>query len=70
MSTKNRKPKTVTLSWGHPHPNIQGTYDYRVERLANSVEFHPGQILSRAEVEMLCDSPFWTVQILPKENFE
>lgn len=69
------KIKTLKLSHGHaPAGGLsalknQAEYDaalrYRVEQVTDSVEFRPGQLLSRKEVEDLCASKEWKVTVVP-----
>lgn len=69
------KIKTIKLSSGHaPGRNIasftsQDAWDkalrYRVEQVTDSIEFRPGQLLERKEVEDLCTSKEWKVTVVP-----
>ena len=51
------KIKTITL--------IQppGSVSYKVEKVTDSTEYRPGQVLDRNEVEGLCLSKAWKVTI-------
>jgi len=64
------KAKTITLS--HPHLADDGSdtvgrpTNYRVERITDSLEFSPGQLLKKSEAAELCDSPRWKVTVVPR----
>jgi hypothetical protein len=55
------KPKIITLSRGWE--NGEGIR-YRVESITNSIEYEPGQYLTHAEVESLCNAIGWQVNIM------
>lgn len=38
--------------------------DYRVEKVQNSTEFRPTQMLTKAQVTELCEAKDWTVNIV------
>ncbi len=38
---------------------------YKVLVVRNSVVYHPGDILCRAEVKELCDNPSWDITVVP-----
>jgi hypothetical protein len=63
-----RKLKTVTLTYPYPNPNQQGVFDYRVEKVGNSVDLVPYQMLTKAEVEVLCVAHNWTVIVIPSKE--
>jgi hypothetical protein len=54
--------KTIKLAHGLPAP-AKAT-DYKVVTVKNSVEFNPGEILPRDEVERLCRVNHWDVTIV------
>lgn len=64
------KLKSVTLSYPYPNPNKPGVWDYRVEKIGNSVEMVPMQMLTTSAVEELCEHPAWTVIVVPKMEDE
>jgi hypothetical protein len=53
-----RKPDTLTTQ-----AEWQAATRFRVEQITDSVEFHTGQLLERAEVQSLCASNDWKVTI-------
>lgn len=64
------KTKSIKLSHPHHDPNSNPAdpkYQsrYRVEQVTNSVEFSPGQFLGKNEVDELCSSRGWTVNVTP-----
>ena len=68
------KVKNIKLSWPHEPANLppratQEQYEkaarYRVEQIADSVEYNPGQMLDRMLVNSLCHSQRWKVTIVP-----
>lgn len=59
------KTKTITFSFPHHDPNVQGGRLYRVERLTNSVDFAPRQLVTKKEVDELCSARDWTVTCIP-----
>jgi len=75
-NTKMSKQKTMTVSW--PHLNCDPNADaeilrrdpqvYRVDRVTNSVEFLPGQQLTKAEVADLCENGGWDVTCVPNKD--
>lgn len=40
-----------------------GDYDYKVVKLQNSIEFKCGDIITKDQVEKLCNDEVWTVNI-------
>lgn len=61
------KIRTLTVSFGHPDPHdaLNASPLFRVERVTDSVEFVPGQMLSKKEVDVLCASQAWKVTTIP-----
>ena len=69
-----RKSKTIKLTDGNAplRPGSEFTSEeewrkamtFRVEQLTESIEYQIGQLLQRAEVKQLCDSPHWKVTIV------
>lgn len=56
------KVKTVTLTAGHRiESEPVGVTGYRVERVTDTVEFAPGDIVTKKVVADLCDSKQWKV---------
>jgi len=51
--------------WVMPHPKRDDLPAYRVEKVVDSVDYHPGQILHENEVRTLCASRRWKVTIVP-----
>jgi hypothetical protein len=49
------KPITITLAWY--------IRDYKVAAITNTTKYKPGEWLSPAAVQALCDLPGWTVVI-------
>jgi hypothetical protein len=68
MIGSKQKLKTVTLTYPHANPHEPGVWDYRVEKVGNSVELVPHQQLTTAEVETLCKADNWTVIVKPRED--
>lgn len=60
----SRKVKTILLGHGIPSRNETGVYDYRVEKVTDSVEFHPRQVLLKSAVDKLCQDKSWKVTIV------
>lgn len=58
--------KHIKLACNHVLPN--GERGYKVINLRNSVEYEPGDLLIRAEVERLCEDKRWDVMIIPPLN--
>lgn len=58
------KTKTITLEPGFRSfdmpPNTQG---YRVGRVTDSLEFSPGDIISKEKAQELCDLADWKVTV-------
>lgn len=63
-----KKLMTVTLSYPHLNPDQQGVWDYRVEKVGNSTDLVPYQMLRKAEVETLCVAHNWTVIVIPHKE--
>jgi hypothetical protein len=59
------KTMTITLTSGWAHQALGRPHDYRVEKVTDSIEFTPGDMLPREQVEVLCNSPRWKVTIVP-----
>ena len=60
------KIKTITLShgWRVPGDPVGGILGYRVERITDSVDYDPLQILTKKQVDILCASKEWKVTIV------
>jgi hypothetical protein len=58
------KPKTITLEfpayYGDDIPRKQG---YAVAQITESVDFTPGQVLTKEETDILCHSREWKVTV-------
>ncbi|HZP68351.1 MAG TPA: hypothetical protein VFB29_00275 [Pseudolabrys sp.] len=61
------KTKTITVAHGIPSKDHVGVYDYRVEKVTDSVEFHPRQILTKKQVDELCSATGWKVTVIALE---
>lgn len=63
------KTKTLTLSHGHYNPKAtmgdMNALLYRVERVTDSVDYKPGDMLTKEAVKELCDKAAWKVTIQP-----
>ncbi len=62
------KVKTITLAHGRINPQSQGPHDkdaigYTVLKVTDSLEFDPGQFVTKAEADSLCRSREWKVTI-------
>lgn len=62
--------KTKTINLSYPHLNRNGTVDnpdylYRIEKVTNSTAYSPTNYLTKKEVNELCESKDWTVNIAP-----
>lgn len=64
MSTKMKSLK-VSHPWPTDHDNPETSSRYRVEQVTNSVEFSPGQLLTKKEIMSLCEATHWTVNTVP-----
>lgn len=68
------KIKTIKLTNGHAPSRQSNTFSsekewqaalrYRVEQITDSIEYSPGQLLEKAEVESLCASRDWKVTVV------
>jgi len=59
------KTATITLQYlasGY-YRNPTVTKPYKVTKVTDSVEFSPGDYLTKAEVDGLCHAPLWKVTI-------
>jgi hypothetical protein len=67
-----RKVSTITVTFpylGRPDPTWTRDMEcYRVEKVTDSVEFDPMQLLSKAQVQQLCSAPSWRVTVLPSKE--
>ena len=61
------KIKTMTVSWGWPDLNDVAVKHYHVEKITDSVKYHPGQQLTKREVDDLCESKTWKVTVIGKK---
>lgn len=59
------KTKTIILSPGYYKEGEprEGKLGYRVERVTDSLEFTPGDIISHAKADELCHARDWKVTI-------
>jgi hypothetical protein len=55
-----RKTKTITVGFAH----TLGKDYYVIEKVTDSVRFHPGDYLNSGQVEDLCVDQNWKVTIL------
>ena len=58
------KVKTIVLAYGVPHPQKNGVFNYLVEKVTDSTDFAPRQILEKPEVDALCAARDWKVTII------
>jgi len=59
------KMKRLTLEHtSNPH-GFHNDKAYRVLKAQDTVEFSPGDLLGKAEVESLCNLTGWSITILP-----
>lgn len=56
------KIKQITVSYPRTLKDTN-VYGYRVEKTVDTTEFWPGQLLTRGEVDELCNSNNWKVTI-------
>src|SRR5262245_15338680 len=53
---------TLSFPWfNHEHRSDKDRERYRVEKITNSVEFIPGEMLTKDQVAQLCKSDLWSV---------
>lgn len=68
----NMKTKKLTLVVSrHPRgfKQVDGVdLAYRVNKVVDSVDFMPGDFLSKADVEALCNRSDWNITVLPAQN--
>ncbi len=58
------KTKTITLTGPHHnHPDDYSILRWRVERVTDSIEYHPGDLLEKKAVGDLCAASDWKVTI-------
>jgi ribosomal protein S17 len=65
------KIKTITVIPGYAHPDKLETKEgkgYKVNKVTDSVEFTPGDILTRKEVDELCQSKEWKVTVTSRSS--
>jgi hypothetical protein len=62
---KMMKIKTMTVTSNWPDRNSSRSDLFRVEVITDSVEYAPHQMLTKAQVNELCDSKYWKVTIKP-----
>ena len=68
MSIKT-KTLTVTNGWQVAARDGRSSHPaYKVESIVNSLEFEPGQMLPKSEVEALCSAPNWTVKVVQHKS--
>jgi len=58
------KIKTITLTSGWTNNVVGECNHYRIERLTDTVEYTPGQLLHKNEVQSLCANRQWKVTIV------
>lgn len=69
-----QKTKTISLTHGYWDEDIrdlnergkQANRIYKVERITDSTEFLPGQLLKKKQVDELCSSKEWKVTVTAK----
>lgn len=63
----SNKIKTITLTFGHLNPKAEvgdkDIYIYRVEKVTDSVDFSPGDFLTKEKVNEICGWKEWKVAI-------
>lgn len=57
------KVKTITLLYGVPDRDVDGKFNYIVEKVTDSTEFAPRSILKKEKVDELCAARDWKVII-------
>lgn len=67
------KVKKLTLAHTHSHggwrrDNAGNICPYRVEKVCDSVDYVPGDVLSKDEVASLCRNQAWSVIIVPEPD--
>ena len=60
-----KKIKTITLSFFDGYGPFQGKPAWRVERVTDSIEYDPGQMLNKEQMDVLCASEDWKVAVQP-----
>lgn len=56
------KTKTIKLKYFDYHVTSK-TETWKVQVVTDSVEFNPGQMLDKNEVQQLCENKYWKVTI-------
>lgn len=59
-----RKIATITLRYIDVHAPFSGEPAWRVEKVTDSIDYHPGQTLTKSTVDGLCSSRWWKVTII------
>jgi hypothetical protein len=65
------KIKTIILRAGFAHfdkPETKEGKGYQVQRVTDSIQYTPGDILTRRDVESLCESNQWKVTVEKNTN--
>lgn len=63
------KIKSITVYPGYAHfdkPETKEGKGYKVGKVTDSVEFTPGDIITRQQVDELCSAKDWKVTIINK----
>lgn len=60
------KTKGITLSYPHQQANTPDgkPYLYRIEKVQESVDYFPGQLLDQSTVRRLCEHDGWRVTVV------
>ena len=54
---------SIELEYLKPPHGVEDTCCYKVTAIVNSLNYKPGDILLKEEVETLCSQNHWTVRI-------
>jgi hypothetical protein len=57
------KTKTITVAYGWQIDSVQT--GFLIEKLTDSTEYYPGQVLTKPQVDSLCANRYWKVTIVP-----
>lgn len=68
------KVKTIKVSFPWTGKNTEPfkmeTYEYKILQVTDSVEFYPGQMLCKKQVDELCGAKNWKVTVAPSNGAE
>jgi hypothetical protein len=63
---RSDRVKTKSIKLSYPHG--KAPHKYMVERVTDTVEYHPGQLLDEKKVETLCGADRWKVTVVPVKS--